>query len=143
MPKSTTTCPVCGKTDIRADNLKRHMEANHRGQQPAPTNRVVMEEAAATPPKKAEKKEDDTAAFDATYTMKDFVALYKAKQLKITKDNHKDIFGTTECNDRCKTCRHRTFCDYEPSLSMYSTSTIEGMYRSWAAGMKKGHNTLA
>jgi hypothetical protein len=141
------------------------MDANHKGQQPAPTNKVVMEEdtlleeaaatAASIPPShaatKAAKKDLDRLInktvsmleYDAAYPMRDFVAAYKAKQIRVAKDFHKDIWGTRECNERCETCKHRTYCDYEPSLSMYSTSTIESMYRSWAAGMKKGHNTLA
>jgi hypothetical protein len=102
-----------------------------------------MEEVPATPSKKSEKKMEDTTGFDTTYTMKDFVVAYKAKQMKAAKDFHKDIWGTMECNERCAACPNRTYCDYEPTLAMYSTSTIECMYVSWVKGMKKGYNTLA
>jgi len=166
MPKSTTTCPVCGKTDIRADNLKRHMDANHKGQQPAPTNRVVMEEdslleaaaatAASIPPShaatKAAKKDlerlinhtADALEMDKKYPMKDFVAAYKTRSIAFAKNFHQDIWGTKECNERCAKCHHRTYCDgvFDPTLSMYSISKIEGMYRMWVGGMKRGLNNI-
>ena len=159
MPKSTTHCPICKKEGIREDNLKRHMESNHKGEQPpVPINNVVaMEEdalldaAIAIAQRDREKQiarnnvatalpKIPSKSLKERFPMSKFLDEYHAHQIRVAREFHKSTFGVETCGDRCS--KKGTYCGYVPSLAMYPQSIVDSMYDSWLRKKQVGSSNL-
>ena len=149
MPKSITNCPQCGKTGIRSDHLKRHMQT-HKGDTPVPVrNTVVMEESddalldaaiadgKSTPvPQAAPVPKVKTLR--ERFPIETFIEEKKAKCDEIKRQEHKWIWGTAACNERCAKSRHRETCaGVSPwSINQYGSpdtchQRFQALYEYW------------
>ena len=150
MPKTTTNCPECGKTGIRSDHLKRHMDT-HKGKTPVPVrNSVVMEESdealldaaadfvqamtAKQAAKKSEKAANTVQTLRERFPVEMFIEEKKAICARIVREEHKWIRGSYECTERCLTSRYRGTC---PGVVPWSINQYGGqrefdaLYESW------------
>ena len=153
MPKTVTNCPECGKTGIRSDHLKRHMET-HKGNTPVSLrNTVTMKEAdvilldASTNVVKAvEAKKSEIAVKQAEivaiavqtlrerFPMEMFIEERKARCDEIKRGEHKWIWGTEECNERCVKSRNRQTCAGVIPWSIHEyggQQQFDALYESW------------